>query len=63
MTRYTELRHAGYYTDGLTDKERDAIADQVDAADPRTVAPKGSTTSNDLTNPAKTTKTSRAKRK
>jgi hypothetical protein len=45
MTRYTELRHAGYYQDGLTDKEREAIANQVDNAPKRTAAPKGSTTS------------------
>lgn len=30
MTRYTELRHAGYYADGLTEAQRQAIADEVD---------------------------------
>lgn len=42
MTRYTELRHAGYYQPNLTDDERDVIAAKVDGTT-RTVTPKGST--------------------
>jgi hypothetical protein len=60
MTRYTELRHAGYYQPNLTDKERQAIADQVDAAVTRTDTTKGSTTSHDL---AKTSKQRSSKAK
>lgn len=30
MTRYTELRHAGYYQHGLTNTERETIAAQAD---------------------------------
>lgn len=59
MTRYTELRHAGYYQPDLTDQERQAIADQVDGTDTRSEAPKGSTTSSDTRPAAKTTRTTR----
>lgn len=44
MTRYTELRHAGYYQPGLTDQERDKIAAKVDNTPTRTETVKGSTT-------------------
>lgn len=52
MTRYTELRHAGYYQPGLTDQQRDKIAAQVDNAPTRTTPPNGSTTSQNLAEPA-----------
>lgn len=44
MTRYTELRHAGYYNDALNDQQRAAIAKQVDEGETRTDTPHGSTT-------------------
>ena len=41
MTRYTQLRHAGYYQDGLTDADRQKIADKVDGKpDPKPKAAK-----------------------
>jgi hypothetical protein len=44
MTRYTQLRHAGYYTDGLTDKERKDIEKQVDEGTAPTAATSPGTT-------------------
>lgn len=61
VTRYTELRHAGYYAPNLNDKERQAIADKVDGAPTRTATPKGSTTSQDVAKVAKSTKAAKSK--
>jgi len=38
MSRYTQLRHAGYYQDGLSDADRQKIADAVDGKKPEAKA-------------------------
>lgn len=43
MSRYTELRHAGYYQDGLSDADRKKIEKEVDRGNPRTETPAEST--------------------
>lgn len=48
MTLYTQLRHAGYYQPDLTDKQRQAIHDEVVNGPAPTTTPKESTTSQTL---------------
>jgi hypothetical protein len=49
VTRYTQLRHAGYYEDGLTDKERKDIEKQVDeGTSPTAATSPGTTTTKNL---------------
>ncbi len=43
MTRYTELRHAGYFNPNLSDAEKKKIEKQVDGGDTRTETPAEST--------------------
>lgn len=45
MTRYTQLRHAGYFQDGLSEAEKKAIEKEVDTGKPRTETPAESTVS------------------
>lgn len=58
MTRYTELRHAGYYQDDLSDSDRKKIEKEVDSGKPRTEAPAESTVLDPATGGTKATKKS-----
>ena len=43
MSRYTQLRHAGYYQDGLSDADRKKIAAAVDRGETPNETPAEST--------------------
>lgn len=46
MTRYTELRHAGYFQDNLSEADKKKIEKEVDSGKTRTEAPAESTVFN-----------------